>query len=382
MQSSRLYLLAGFTVSLCRDVSRPQVIDLAPACGNLGSASFAKRASKARRTRISTETASPMEEEVVAAAVEGASPTVVRARTDTDSSFYQFMRRTGNVGIAHAFPGSVVLPMRECNYVLFVKEVKLSETGWKMYLDMLYGPDQSCSLPSSGRRAVLTLYFLNLSQNLTSLQPRPIGGDFLCPNEVVKTSAYLFVDNTEHALLLARQVLFPESRYYLNFSSTQGKQNCLKASTDIATSMGLTLHQPGMKMYLHPEWYALEAGGVLSLYGLRNDSDYDLLFDFDIHEADYKQAKKGLIPIGGHHTRSRVFQHHHESVEDLLYDSRFYGFCFGLKFISISQIYRFKQHRGVKIDKADIALIGDFFSRTHPPSRLGLMDNPGLWEQR
>jgi len=147
-------------------------------------------------------------------------------------------------------------------------------------------------------------------------------------------------DTKEESVRMARLVLNGNGEHFLNharpnkYISTDEKMKSFKEFLD------------GNK--LDRRDVVLDAGIVLSCYGLREATDVD----FFCHD-------KCELNIG-----SEAFDIHDEclkyydvSKEELLYDPRCYFYFSGLKFVSLDLVYRMKRRRSEKKDINDCSMI-------------------------
>ena len=91
---------------------------------------------------------------------------------------------------------------------------------------------------------------------------------------------------------------------------------------------------------------------MLALFDLRSLTDIDLLFlndvdkhllgktkTFSIHEHAFTYNLIGKKPWGQAHLTSNI------NEWDLFYDSKYHGYCFGMKFASLKQVASYKNRR-------------------------------------
>ena len=129
---------------------------------------------------------------------------------------------------------------------------------------------------------------------------------------------------------------------------------------------------------LLPQTIMVNSGAVMSFFGLRPRTDVDILFWSDVkHQVLGLQNGISMEPHTFTTTNrgskkwvwgERNWGDEHlvgQTVDDLFYDPTNYGYCHGLKFVSLAQLARYKMNRGEKgKDANDVALIKNFVSFT------------------
>jgi hypothetical protein len=97
--------------------------------------------------------------------------------------------------------------------------------------------------------------------------------------------------------------------------------------------------------------------GVLSIYGLRDARDLDIVIAPEHIEA---AAKHGVESNNAH------WESHGFEIRQLLYDPRNY-FCFnGIKFLSVDPLIKLKTKRGEEKDFVDLSLIRLMIGHRNP----------------
>jgi hypothetical protein len=111
----------------------------------------------------------------------------------------------------------------------------------------------------------------------------------------------------------------------------------------------------------HPNYhdaYCVDTGGVLSAYGLRNCSDFDLILD--------KNFEAPFIDWGLNNFTREKYGY---NIDELLYNPRHHFYHKGIRFVSLAMVLEFKSKKGNQKDLADINLIQKFlFKCTNSPS--------------
>lgn len=160
-----------------------------------------------------------------------------------------------------------------------------------------------------------------------------------------------------HTDFLGKHLLFPESLAYLRDSTPEGNARCIAANNDLASFLASPVKEVVKGLYYLPEWFAADAGSVLSFYGVRVGSDYDLLYN---SSQQSKWDSKQLMMFDNH-AKMSVFKYQEETLTDILYEQGLHGFCYGVKFVALSQVEKFKKRRRLEKDIRDLDTIHQFF---------------------
>lgn len=175
-------------------------------------------------------------------------------------------------------------------------------------------------------------------------------------------------DYREEVVLVAEMVLNPNSVLFLN---RHHDDNCQKVASEVAVRLHLTAVNP--ESFLLPQDLMVDSGAVMSFFGLRKRTDVDLLFQGDV-EASILGKRNGIL------VEAHAFEHSQYSsarawgaehlldctVHDLFADPRYYGYCHGMKYVSLEQLIRYKQRRGeVTKDNEDVLKMQRFIAGTH-----------------
>ena len=188
---------------------------------------------------------------------------------------------------------------------------------------------------------------------------------------IAKSSVH--VSDTPHeAALVAEMVLNPNSRMYLNKHEGGG---CSVVANEIAARLNVEPVMPSM--FLLPQTIMVDSGAVMSFFGLRPRTDVDVLFLGDVnHNVLGNRNGMSIEPHtfattnrgpGGWKWGQRDWGAEHlngMNAIDLFYNPSNYGFCHGLRFVSLSQLARYKTSRGEKgKDERDVILIRKLWER-------------------
>jgi hypothetical protein len=93
-----------------------------------------------------------------------------------------------------------------------------------------------------------------------------------------------------------------------------------------------------------------DSGSVLSLYGLRDTNDIDILSIENIYSSPFDLHDEEI-------------SYHNKRKEDLIYDPENFFYFMGLKFLSLSQIRAMKKNRRTLKDLDDLVLIDNLKSK-------------------
>ena len=147
-------------------------------------------------------------------------------------------------------------------------------------------------------------------------------------------------DTKEEAIRTAQIVFNDNSIHFLNYAkpnkyiSTYQKIDTFKEFLD--------------KNNLHKKEVLIDAGMVLSAYGLREAKDVDYFC------SDNEKIEILIDDINIH---DEALIHYDEKKNEMIYDPNFYFHFNELKFISFSQLYKMKSNRDEKKDKNDCKMM-------------------------
>lgn len=94
--------------------------------------------------------------------------------------------------------------------------------------------------------------------------------------------------------------------------------------------------------------FVVDSGSVLSIYGIRDSTDLDLITNYDHVATDDKEIEK--------HDDEQL-SYHDTTAQDLIYNPRNHFYFNDVKFISLPQLKVFKKNRNEPKDIEDIKLI-------------------------
>lgn len=162
-------------------------------------------------------------------------------------------------------------------------------------------------------------------------------------------------DTNEEAITTARMLFNDNAIHFLNyanpskFQSTFDKINTFK---DFVKTNEITSTP-----------FVLDAGIVLSLYGLREADDIDYLY---VGENSITPEWKNV----NHHKDS--LQYHEVSETELVMDPANYFYFDDIKFVAFSQLYRLKSNRMQAKDKNDLFMMRGMVENNKFLARLGM----------
>ena len=264
--------------------------------------------------------------------------------------------------------------------VLYKKTIQLNRVGLKSLVSHAYGQQGwldgkvnqlsatfTAGGPATEKKPVTIWFIFGREGQMTSCK-EALRGHFNLPQ--IKSSVHI-PDFHEEAVLMAEMTLNTNSVYFMNHHVGS---SCFDISAELASRVNLKEVNP--KSFVHRQDIMVDSGAVMSFFGLRPRTDVDILF---LSEIDKKYlGKSNNILVEEHAFQSNVIDgkrawgHEHlttggpvVSEADLFTDPENYGYCFGLKFVSLQQLIRYKRKRAEKNkDDQDVAKI-DNFLRAH-----------------
>eukprot|EP00667_Euglena_gracilis_P005720 EG_transcript_5761 len=289
-----------------------------------------------------------------------------------ETAVYHFIRRSRDMYVLHVWPSATVLLQEHASqdgnplawvqsainllngHIMYFKRVYLNFDAHVMYTNLAYGDAVWISRKAEStfrEGAPMWVFFVRFPSADAAKEARDIVRGRLVTytgQGNVKHTLHV-TDGVRDELLLARHLLFRHSLHYLNASSPGGKAACHAASQRLSRDVPPLLRDVNKGIDLHEDFFALDSGSVLSFYGIRNSSDLDVVFNSRTHADLFRK-------FDGHHD-------HHEAIEDLLYDPNLHGFCYGVKFLALPEVQRYKHKRHGAKDPKDLQLMGDFLLR-------------------
>ncbi len=270
----------------------------------------------------------------------------------------------------------------EIGEILYEKTLLVSMKGLETLVFHAYGEQTWLSKKVNdlvGAETVLHICVLFVNTPNFSLQRAKVAKERIRAHYGIDKSSIHVSDGPQEAALIAEMVLNLNSVMYLNKHEGSG---CSIVSNEIATRLNLEPLMPSL--YSLPLTIMIDSGAVMSFFGLRPRTDVDVLFWGEaIHQVLGLRNRMSVEPhtftttnrgSGKWKWGKRNWGNEHLeglSVAELFYNPSNYGYCHGLKFVSLSQLVRYKTNRGERgKDDRDVALIVNFMSHVVQPSPI------------
>ena len=169
-------------------------------------------------------------------------------------------------------------------------------------------------------------------------------------------------------------ILNPNSVHLLNYG--ENGLECLGIAKELAKRSSLEPVSTLPGLYIGREDLMIDSGLVMHLFNLRKSTDIDVLFLRDIDKRIL--GNKNGFNIEAHAFKENVIapgrpwgeDHFSETVKtkwDLFYDMKNYGVCYGMKFVSLEQLVRYKLKRNeLQKDQHDVNLVLELLRRQLP----------------
>ena len=148
--------------------------------------------------------------------------------------------------------------------------------------------------------------------------------------------------------------------------------SCQEVANEVATRLKLPPVNPAS--FVLPQDIMVDSGAVMSFFGLRNRTDVDLLFQGNVRKSTLGnhrgiQVEAHLFEGNRGAATGRAWGAEHLSnnctAEDLFADPQYYGYCHGIKYVSLKQLIRYKERRGEpNKDDKDVDSIKQFIAGT------------------
>lgn len=258
-------------------------------------------------------------------------------------------------------------------FIIYEKEIDITKRGMRELVIHMYGLQSwvltkirhmNERISRSGLARVRFFFFFGRSKSeLISCKSeiRTLYGEG-------KSSVHI-PDTPQEAVTLAKMILNNNSLHLINYGKNTNK--CRHISSEISKHSLLSeTTLPGL--YEPLEDIMLDSGLVLDFYGIRKGTDVDILFLYNINHAVighlngiFYDAHEFASDVTGN-TRPWGEDHLSKNVTrwDLFYDPRNYGYCYGIKFVSLKEVIRYKSKRNEpNKDVIDIKLIKSFLGK-------------------
>ena len=260
---------------------------------------------------------------------------------------------------------------------LYEKNATITVLGMKQLITHMYGlqPWLSTNISNmeylfSSLDAVKIRFWFFFGHEKTSLTVCKYKIRSLYNTKSLKLSVHI-PDSPATNLILAQMILNNNSLLFLNHANKG--HACRRIAMEIARRSQLPVLNNLPEIYQGREDIMVDGGAVLDIFDIRQGTNIDVLF---LNSVDKRLlGDKHGIDVEPHtfvlNTQNRGYPWGEEHLDanvtkwDLFYDTRFYGQCYGLKFMSLSQIisYKTKRHKPGK-DRKDVSLIKNFLKRT------------------
>jgi hypothetical protein len=258
-------------------------------------------------------------------------------------------------------------------FIVYEKDVVVTKLGMKQLIIHMYGLQTWIQAKINNMKTKFSKldlarvrFFFFFGRSSTELKD--------CKNEIrmlyndINFKSSVHIPDTPHeTLILAETILNNSSLQLINNGKHTDK--CMDIVTEISKNSFLTPINTLPSLYQSRQDIMLDSGIVLDFYGIRKGTDVDILFLYNVdntilgkHNGVQYQAHAFASNVVGD-TRPWGEDHLSSNVTkwDLFYDPGNYGYCYGIKFVSLSQISRYKSKRKEPTkDEYDIKLIQSF----------------------
>ena len=271
------------------------------------------------------------------------------------------------------------------NGILYEKTISVNELGMGQLVRHMYGnqdwlPGKIQEMVSLFKRSEFTVVFIFFfGKSLDEIKECKYEVRKLYNHRSFKSSAHI-PDSPEESLILAEMILNPNSVQFLNYG--KNGLDCFGIATELAKRSSLKPVPTLPGLYIGREDLMFDSGSVMHLFNLRKRTDVDILFLHDIDKTVL--GNKNGFNVEAHAFKENAINpgrpwgedHFSETVKskwDLFYNARNFGFCYGIKFVSLDQLIRYKLKRNEpQKDQYDVNLILEFLRRQHS-------QNHSLW---
>ena len=169
--------------------------------------------------------------------------------------------------------------------------------------------------------------------------------------QIGKASIHI-TDNKNQTIELAKYILNKNSLHFLNNAQPYKFQKTYNQLKKFRSEL--------INNNINQNDIVIDGGSILSIYGIRESNDLDYLIS----------DKSKYQSFADNHIDEIVY--HKETLDNLIYNPRFYFYFNDFKFISLDQLKRMKKNRASTKDLVDIKLINSqnifkikFLSKLH-----------------
>ncbi|XP_045159465.1 uncharacterized protein LOC123524916 [Mercenaria mercenaria] len=259
------------------------------------------------------------------------------------------------------------------NGILFEREIKFTKSGMRQLITHMYGQQawleaqiqQMLSKFNSTYNAIFLFVYAKRNRDLVQCKNKVRK---LYNDKAFKSTAQI-PDTIEENVILAEMILNPNSIQLMNYA--KNASDCKVIAKEVASRSSTAPIKTLPGIHEGRDDVMIDSGTVLGIFGLRQRTDVDLLF---LHKVDkVLLGNDHGISIQAHAfknnsiSKGRAWGEDHFTDNgamdelDLFYDPKNYGYCYGIKFVSLKQLVRYKLKRNEsRKDSFDVKLISKF----------------------
>ena len=240
------------------------------------------------------------------------------------------------------------------NGILYEKRISVTKLGmsqlvWHMYGNQHWLPGKILEMLSLFKRSEFTVVFMFFfGKSLNEIKECKYKVRQLYNHRSFKSSAHV-PELPEESFILAQMILNSNSVQFLNYG--RNGLDCLGIATELAKRYSLEPVATLPGFYIGREDLMIDSDSVMHISNLPNRTDVNILF---LHDVDKKVlGYTNGFDIKGHAFRAKAtrpgrpwdegyFSKTVKSKWDLFYDARNFGCCYGIKFVSLAKITKYK----------------------------------------
>ena len=243
------------------------------------------------------------------------------------------------------------------NGILYEESISVTKLGMSQLVRHMYGnqdwlPGKIQEMLSLFKRSEFTIMFMFFfGKSLNEIKECKNKVRQLYNHRSFKSSAHV-PELPEESFILAQIILNPNSVQFLNYG--RNGLDCLGIATELAKRSSLEPVPTLPGLYIGREDLMIDSDSFMHISNLRNRTDVDILF---LHDVDKRFLGYTTgFNIKGHAFKANAigpgrpldegyFSKTVKSKWDLFYDARNFGCCYGIKFVSLAQITKYKLKR-------------------------------------
>ncbi|XP_053394329.1 uncharacterized protein LOC123523536 [Mercenaria mercenaria] len=259
------------------------------------------------------------------------------------------------------------------NGILYERKINFTKSGMRQLITHMYGQQawlqtkiqHMLSKFNSTYSAIFLFVYAKSNRDLVQCKNKVRK---LYNDNIFKSTVHI-PDTAEENLILAEMILNPNSIQFMNYA--KNASDCKVIAKEVASRSSIASIKTLPGICMGRDDVMIDSGTVLGFFGLRKRTDVDLLF---LHEVDKALLGNGHgISIQAHAfknnsiSKGRAWGEDHFTDNgatdkwDLFYNPKNYGYCYGIKFVSLKQLVRYKMKRNEpKKDSFDVELINKF----------------------